>query len=84
MRLKCPHCGSYSSVRKSERASSLSGTAIYKCSNDVECGFTFKAVFEIVGEIRPPRIRNAAIVLPVLKTNAQWAKERSLLAPQEA
>ena len=83
MRVKCPHCGTFATVRTSQSITALTGVATYKCRNDVECGFSFKTAFEIIGEISPPANRNQAVVLPILKSNSQRAQEKKL-APQEA
>ena len=52
MRLKCPHCGSSARIRTSRSYSKLTRIAFCQCDN-VACGHTFKAIFEIFSTISP-------------------------------
>lgn len=70
MRLKCPHCRARANVRTSRDMGLLSGMARYQCSN-IECGHTFKALFEITETLSPSAMPNPAVVLPVLNRQAK-------------
>jgi transposase-like protein len=70
MRLKCPHCHAHSNVRTSQMMSTLTGVARYQCSN-VDCGHTFKAMFEITETLSPSAMANPTIVLPVFNQRAK-------------
>ncbi|MGL4448722.1 MAG: ogr/Delta-like zinc finger family protein [Shewanella sp.] len=65
MRFKCPHCGSYSTVRSSRMMTSTCALARYRCSNDF-CGFVFQGMGEITGCYVPSMMANPAVVLPML------------------
>lgn len=52
MQLECPHCGSKARIRSSKQLSKLTRYAMCQCQN-VACGHTFKALFEIVSTISP-------------------------------
>ena len=62
----CPHCGSYSNVRTSQRMSDLTVQARYRCSNDF-CGYVFQVMSTVTGYYVPSALPNPAILVPRLK-----------------
>uniref|UniRef100_UPI0025B694B2 ogr/Delta-like zinc finger family protein n=1 Tax=Aeromonas caviae TaxID=648 RepID=UPI0025B694B2 len=62
----CPHCGSYSTVRTSQRMSDLTVQARYRCSNDF-CGYVFQVMSTVTGYYVPSALPNPAILVQRLK-----------------
>lgn len=52
MRVKCPHCGTTSTIRSSKRMSKLVSEASANCNN-IACGHTFVVSIEAVRTISP-------------------------------
>lgn len=74
MRLKCPHCNARANIRTSRDMGPLSGSARYQCSN-VECGHTFKVLFEITETLSPSAMPNPSVVLPLFQRKAKEAAQ---------
>ncbi|MGL4870023.1 MAG: ogr/Delta-like zinc finger family protein [Aeromonas veronii] len=65
MRFPCPHCGSRSAIRSTNRMSSLTGILRCRCNND-DCGFVFQVGVEVTGYYVASALPNPAINLPKL------------------
>ncbi|WP_429109909.1 ogr/Delta-like zinc finger family protein [Aeromonas media] len=70
----CPHCGSYSTVRTSQRMSDLTVQARYRCSNDF-CGYVFQVMSTVTGYYVPSALPNPAVLVPRLKGSRSHQEE---------
>ena len=62
MRFPCPHCGSRSHIRSTNRMSPLTGILRCRCNND-DCGFVFQVGVEVTGYFVASATPNPAINL---------------------
>lgn len=64
MRMRCPHCNTWASVRNSLEVTPLLREVFLVCKN-AACGHTFAAAMEINRTLSPSATPNPAIVLPL-------------------
>lgn len=64
MKMRCPHCQAWASMRTSRELSELSREQTFACRN-VECGHTFTALTTIDRTLSPSAIPNPRVSLPL-------------------
>lgn len=64
MRMRCPHCKSWASVRSSEQVTPLLRESFLICKN-AACGHTFAAATEINRTLSPSATPDPSILLPL-------------------
>lgn len=79
MRLKCPHCGSSARIRTSTAYSKLTRIAFCQCDN-VACGHTFKAAFEIISTISPSAFPDPLVAAQLKRSKGAETRDVSALA----
>ena len=71
MRLRCPHCGEFGSIRSSEQITECTSYQYCQCSN-VECGHTWRTTSTAEVTLSPSAIPNSRVNLP-LSTHVRGA-----------
>lgn len=64
MKMRCPHCKSWASVRSSEQVTPLLRESFLICKN-AACGHTFAAATEINRTLSPSATPDPSILLPL-------------------
>lgn len=64
MKMRCPHCKSWASVRSSEQVTPLLRESFLICKN-AACGHTFAAATEINRTLSPSATPDPAILIPL-------------------
>lgn len=64
MKMRCPHCKTWASVRGSREVSNLTRESYFACGN-TSCGHTFAAVTEINRTVSPSAIPDPQVRLPL-------------------
>jgi|GEM_PF-181264 len=61
---RCPHCGSWATVRHSVELSPTLRVLYFRC-HELACGHTWKSHLEVVATISPSALPNPLIELPL-------------------
>jgi Ogr/Delta-like zinc finger len=64
MRLRCPHCGEFGTIRSSEQMTECVSNQYVQCGN-LECGHTWRATTTAEVTLSPSAIPNSRVNLPL-------------------
>lgn len=64
MKMRCPHCKTWATVRGSHEVSNLTRESYFACGNTA-CGHTFAALTEINRTVSPSAIPDPKVRLPL-------------------
>jgi hypothetical protein len=80
MKFTCPHCNSLAVIRTSRKITHVFYEYYCSCKNK-KCGFRFRAVSEIVQELKPSAVANCLIQLPIGKKVSAHSKPKPKKEP---
>ncbi len=89
MRLRCPHCGEFGTIRTSEQVTECLTLQYVQCNN-MECGHNWRASTSAEMTLSPSAIPNPAVHLPLSShikgglLSEQLGKPRAVYRPSSA